>query len=63
MVDMKLNDVVKLIRGTPGTIVRLGVIPSGQERAEDLQDHAGQDRAEGPGSPRRDLRGRQEAGR
>lgn len=29
VVDMKLNDVVKMIRGKAGTIVRLGVIPSG----------------------------------
>jgi carboxyl-terminal processing protease len=29
VVDMKLNDVVKLIRGKTGTIVRLGVIPAG----------------------------------
>ena len=29
VVDMKLNDVVKLIRGRAGTIVRLGVIPAG----------------------------------
>ncbi len=28
--DMSLNDVVKLIRGTPGTVVRLKVIPPGQ---------------------------------
>ena len=27
--DMNLNDVVKLIRGTPGTIVRLKVMPAG----------------------------------
>ncbi len=29
VVDMKLNDVVKLIRGKAGTTVRLGVIPAG----------------------------------
>lgn len=29
VVDMKLNDVVKMIRGKAGTIVRLGVIPAG----------------------------------
>jgi carboxyl-terminal processing protease len=29
VVDMKLNDVVKLIRGKAGTVVRLGVIPNG----------------------------------
>jgi carboxyl-terminal processing protease len=29
VVDMKLNDVVKLIRGHAGTVVRLGVIPAG----------------------------------
>jgi carboxyl-terminal processing protease len=31
VVDMNLNDVVKLIRGTPGTIVRLKVVPTGQK--------------------------------
>lgn len=30
VVDMKLNDVVKRIRGTRGTVVRLKVIPAGQ---------------------------------
>ncbi|MEX2139836.1 MAG: carboxy terminal-processing peptidase [Pirellulales bacterium] len=30
VVDMNLNDVVKLIRGTPGTVVRLKVTPAGQ---------------------------------
>lgn len=30
VIDMKLSDVVELIRGKRGTIVRLGVIPSGQ---------------------------------
>jgi carboxyl-terminal processing protease len=29
VVDMKLNDVVKMIRGKAGTVVRLGVIPQG----------------------------------
>ena len=29
VVDMKLNDVVKLIRGKAGTVVRLEVIPAG----------------------------------
>ena len=29
VVDMKLTDVVKLIRGRAGTIVRLGIVPSG----------------------------------
>ena len=29
MIDMKLSDVVKLIRGKPGTVVRLDVIPAG----------------------------------
>jgi carboxyl-terminal processing protease len=29
VVDTSLNDVVKLIRGTPGTVVRLKVIPAG----------------------------------
>ncbi len=30
VVDMSLKDVVRLIRGTPGTVVRLKVIPAGQ---------------------------------
>ncbi len=30
VVDLSLNDVVKLIRGTPGTVVRLKVVPVGQ---------------------------------
>lgn len=30
VVDMNLNHVVKLIRGTPGTVVRLKVLPAGQ---------------------------------
>ena len=34
IVDMKLNDVVKLIRGHAGTVVRLGVIPSGETKDE-----------------------------
>lgn len=29
VVDMKLNDVVKMIRGKAGTVVRLGVVPNG----------------------------------
>lgn len=29
VVDMKLNDVVKIIRGKAGTVVRLGVVPAG----------------------------------
>jgi carboxyl-terminal processing protease len=31
VVDMNLNDVVKLIRGTPGTVVALKVIPAGAQ--------------------------------
>ena len=29
VVDMKLDDVVGMIRGTAGTVVRLGVLPAG----------------------------------
>ena len=47
VVDMKLNDVVKLIRGRAGTIVRLGVMPETGGEPKIDQDHAGQDRAEG----------------
>jgi carboxyl-terminal processing protease len=31
VVDMNLNDVVKLIRGTPGTVVALKVVPAGAQ--------------------------------
>ena len=34
VVDMKLNDVVKMIRGKAGTIVRLGVIPAGSSETK-----------------------------
>jgi carboxyl-terminal processing protease len=34
VVDMKLNDVVKLIRGRAGTVVRLGVIPAGSTETQ-----------------------------
>jgi carboxyl-terminal processing protease len=34
VVDMKLTDVVQLIRGTRGTIVRLGVIPSDSDQVQ-----------------------------
>ena len=34
VVDMKLGDVVKLIRGKRGTIVRLGVIPAGEAKQQ-----------------------------
>ena len=63
VVDMKLNDVVELIRGKRGTVVRLEVIPAGEHRAEDLQHHPRQDRTERQRSPRRDLRSRHEARR
>ncbi len=33
IVGMKLNDVVQLIRGDAGTVVRLGVIPAGKKEA------------------------------
>ena len=47
VVGMKLNDVVKMIRGDAGTVVRLGVIPGRDQRVRDVRDHAGQDRAGG----------------
>ena len=37
VIDMKLNDVVKLIRGHAGTIVRLGVIPAGETAIEEYK--------------------------
>jgi carboxyl-terminal processing protease len=36
VVDMKLDDVVQLIRGTAGTVVRLGVMPAGGGELETL---------------------------
>ena len=50
--EMKLNDVVQLIRGRAGTIVRLGVTSPAGGDVEDHQNHAGQDRAERQRSPR-----------
>ena len=40
VVDMKLNDVVKMIRGKPGTIVRLQVGFGKRPPAEDRPDHS-----------------------
>jgi carboxyl-terminal processing protease len=37
IIDMKLNDVVKMIRGHAGTVVRLGVIPSGETATEEYK--------------------------
>ncbi|MCO6458635.1 MAG: carboxy terminal-processing peptidase [Pirellulaceae bacterium] len=37
VVDMKLGDVVKLIRGKAGSIVRLGVIPSGGTETQEYE--------------------------
>ena len=61
--DMKLNDVVKLIRGHQGTTVRLEVVAQGRDRAEDLQHRAPADRADRQRSPQRDLRSRPQARR
>ena len=56
VVDMKLNDVVKMIRGKPGTVVRLQVTSvEGPQAARD-QDHAGDHRIERQRGPRRGLR-------
>ncbi len=63
VVDMKLNDVVEKIRGRAGTIVRLGRDARGGRRAQDGENHAGADRAQGPGSQQHDYRGRQKGGR
>ncbi len=57
VVDMKLNDVVKMIRGKPGTVVRLQVTSVKDPKPHDDQDHAGDDRIEGQRGPRRGLRG------
>ena len=53
VVDMKLNDVVKLIRGNSGTIVRLKVIPTGQSEPQALQHHSRRDRPDRQRSPQR----------
>ncbi len=58
--DMKLRDVVKLIRGEARSIVRLKVLPLGS-RAEDLRHHAGPDRADRQRSPQPDHRDRSQA--
>ena len=63
VVDMKLNDVVKMIRGKPGTIVRLEVIPADGTRTQDLQDHPREDRAEGQRGAGQGLRRRPQARR
>ena len=63
VVDMKLSDVVKLIRGKRGTVVRLKVLPAQRSRTEDLQHHAGADRTDRQRSPQPDHRSRSQAGR
>ena len=63
IVDMKLNDVVKKIRGKRGTIVRLEVDPADNSERKTLDDHARPDRAQGQRSPQRDHRARQEGRR
>ena len=63
IVDMKLNDVVKKIRGKRGTIVRLEVDPGRRIGPQDLHDHPRPHRAQGQRSPQRDHRARHEAGR
>ena len=63
VVDMSLNDVVKLIRGKAGTVVRLKVIPVGQSRSQNLQHHPSQNRIEEFRSPIGNSRSRQEGKR
>ena len=63
VIDMKLSDVVKLIRGKRGTMVRLEVMPADGTRAKDLQDHPREDRAEGQRGEGRGVRRRPEARR
>ena len=58
VVDMKLNDVVKMIRGKPGTVVRLQVTSLKDPKPHVDQDHARRDRIEGQRGPGRSLRGR-----
>ena len=36
VIDMKLNDVVSLIRGKPGSTVRLGIIPEESQETKVL---------------------------
>ena len=61
--DMKLRDVVKLIRGQRGTTVRLKVLPATGSRAEDLQHRAGASRADRERSTQPDHRSRPQAER
>ena len=63
VVDMKLNDVVKLIRGKRGTVVRLKVMPADKTEPQDLRHHPREDRAERQRSPQRSLRRRPQARR
>jgi len=58
VVDMNLNEVVKLIRGKRGTTVRLKVIPVGETCAEGLRHRPGEDRTQRRRGPRRGDRGR-----
>ena len=60
IVDMKLNDVVKKIRGKRGTIVRLEVEPKDGGEPQDDRHHPRSHRAQGQRSPQRDHRTRQE---
>ena len=59
VMDMKLNDVVKRIRGKRGTSVRLKVIFGGHPRAQNYHHRARQDRAHRQRSPQRSHRARQ----
>ena len=45
IVEMKINDVVQLIRGKPGTIVRLEVSPADKSGKKNLRHYAGTHRA------------------
>ena len=56
VVDMKLRDAVKLIRGPKGTQVELKVVPAGKLEPV-VRAHAPADRDQSPGGPLRDRRG------
>ena len=60
VVDMKLGDVVKMIRGKAGTIVRLGVIPSGGTETKIYPITRATIKLEDSRCTRRDHRRRQE---
>ena len=62
IVDMKINDVVQLIRGKPNTIVRLGSYARGQVWQKNLRHHPCKNRAQGQRGSQRNCGVPQEQG-